>query len=224
MIRPHTKLISLLCFLLLGCGGGGGGGSSSGGSATTGVRVLNTSMDLPPVSLTTTAKVGETISTTKFAEVTGFSELPKGAQTISVQTVDGGTGPFNFSVTIQNRDRPQVLVYGTRETYGINATLLESEKPKIPDGFAAVRIAHGTTGAASIKGSVGGQELPEQVNIGNASKYLFVPAGASQIKVIRSVDSRSFVNQQVQVENGKAYTFVVNGEIDYLVMPNLLED
>ena len=99
-MKKYSGLLCLLCLTLLGCGGGGGGGSGSSGSASTGIRVLNAAMDLPPISLTTTAKVGETISTTRFAESTGFFELPNGDQTISVQTVDGGTGPFNFSVSI----------------------------------------------------------------------------------------------------------------------------
>lgn len=217
-------LVSLSLVFICGCGSGGGDGGGSRGSARTGARVLNTAIDLPPVSLSTSAKVGETISTVKFAEATGFAELPEGEQTISVQSVDGASGPFKFSVSIQNQDRPQILVYGLRETNGINATLLEFKKLEIPDGFAAVRIAHGAAGAATIQGSVGVSELPAVVSFGSASKYLFVATGTTLVKLTRSADSKVITNQQVQVDNRKAYTFVVSGELDYLVIGSLLED
>jgi hypothetical protein len=224
-MKARLILLALASLTALGCGGGGGGsGGGDEGNASTGVRVLNTAMDLPPISLTTTAKVGKTISTTKFAESTGFFELPEGDQTISLQTVDGGTGPFNFSVTIHDQDRPQVLIYGNREVFGVSATLLEAKKLEVPDGMAAVRIAHGVTGAASISGSVGVEELPAAVTVGTASKYLFVPAGDVLIRVSRSADSRILANQSVPVEAGKAYTFVLSGEIDYLVVSALLAD
>lgn len=218
------KLVIIFSLGLLGCGGGGSGGGDSNGSASTGVRVLNASIDLPPVSLTTTAKVGQTISTTKFAQATGFFELPDGEQTISVQTVDGGTGPFNFSVSIENRDRPQILIYGTREFSGISATLIEARKIEIRDGFAAVRVVNGVSGVRKIEGSIGTVEIPDLVTFGDASKYLFVTAGPTLIKLLRSADSRILVNQQVSLESGKAYSMVVNGEVDYLVVSNLLED
>jgi hypothetical protein len=223
-MRTVSKLVTILCFFLLGCGGSGGSSGSSKGSADTGARVLNASIDLPPVSLTTSAKVGQTLSTTKFAESTGFAELPKGEQTISIQTVDGGSGPFNFSVSIEDRDRVQVLIYGSREVFGINATLLESKKLEIPDGFAAVRVANGVTGTDTVQGSIGTSELPAAVSLGNASKHLFVPFGATLIKLTRSADSKVLANQQLNVENGKSYTFVLNGEVDYLVVGNLVED
>ena len=225
-MRTIHYLLALTSIFILGCSGGGGGdeGGSSKGNARTGVRVLHTSMDLPPVSLSTTGKVGQTIFTTKFAEGTGFFELPEGDQTISVQSVDGGSGPFNFSVTVNDRDRLQVIVYGTREVFGVNATLLEAKNVDVPDGMSAIRVVHGVTGASNVRGSVGTEGLSENVSLGSASKYLFVPAGDNLVKVLRAADSRILANQQARLEEGKAYTFVLSGEVDYLVVGALLED
>jgi hypothetical protein len=219
-------LLGLVYCLFLGCGSGGGGEDNGGseGSASTGIKILHAAMDLPPVNITSTAKVGGALAKTRFAEVRGFTELPQGAQNISVQSVDGGTGPFNFSITVEKNQRTQVLVYGSREKLGINATLLEPREADIASGFAAIRIAHGAEGAASIKGSIGATALPAVVAYGNVSGYISVPAGNVLIKVARAVDGKSLANELVPVEEGRSYTYFIAGEIDYLTVNNLLVD
>ena len=207
------------------CSGGGGSDGSDGpkGSAETGVRVLHTAIDLTPVTVTSSAKVGQVILKTRFAEESGFSELPQGEQSIAVQSVDGANGPFTYSIDIKKRDRRDILVYGSRQTYGISATLLAGDRPEVEPGFAFIRVAHGAAGAASLRGSVGVTSIQPVVSFGEASDYIKVPVGDVQIRLARAVDSKLITNRVFPVEN-KVYTFVVGGELDYLVTGSLLED
>lgn len=227
-VKFHKKTFLTALFVLssiISCSGGGGEGDDGPeGSADTGARVLHTAMDLPPVSLLSTARVGEVVSDTRFAEPVGFSELPEGDQTISVQSVDGGNGPVSFSVTVKKNERREILIYGTRETYGIGTALLPVEKPQERDGFASVRVVHGASGASGLRGNVGTDELSRSVPFGQASGYLQVPAGDVLIRLTRAADSRLLVNQLVTVEAKKTYSFVVAGEVDYLIKSQLLEN
>ena len=59
---------------------------------------------------------------------------------------------------------------------------------------------------------------------GQASDYVVLPAGASKIQIKRVSDGRVILATDKVLEDGKAYTLLATGEIDYLVTEKLYED
>lgn len=215
----------LVLVFLASCGGGGGGeseGSKVDSSAQTGVRLLHAAIDLPPVTVSSTAK--ETASSqVRFNERSLYTGLPLGEQNLTVRPMGAeGVESFSFPVQVSPRKRFSVLVFGTRETFGVQASLFEDSLPDIPEGSAAVRVLHGLSGASALRGSVGGVGF--ETDFGGATEYLIVPAGDIAVNASRSADGRVAVSGVRSVANRKAYTLIVSGELGYLALTNLLED
>jgi len=224
-IYQLTKITSLIALILLcvSCSGGGGDDGESGGgnasSARTGVRVLHGSIDLPPVFVSTST--GSTLEQVRFNQSSVYGGLNTGAQTLTLQTV-GGTESFSFPVTVEKNQRRSLLVYGTRETFGVRASLFSDEKPELSEGFAAIRVIHSVAGAAALSGRVGGEVV--SANFGGQSGYLTVPAGSVQFSIARAADGRGVFSGTKEVLAKKAYTLLINGEIGYAVFSNFFED
>jgi hypothetical protein len=217
--------IFLTLILLASCGGGGGGegsGPTPGTSALTGVRLIHTAIDLPPVIVASSGKEGSS-PPVRFNERALYSGLPIGEQNLTIRPLGGdGVESFTFPVSVSPRKRFSVLVFGTRETFGINAKLFEDTLPEIPDGSAAVRVVHGLSGASVLSGAVGGVAF--EAPFGDATEYLIVPAGEVAVSARRAADGRVAVSGVRTVANRRAYTLVIAGELGYLALTNLLED
>lgn len=220
----------VFCFLAFaGCGGGGGGdsessGKSSGKSASTGVRILHAAIDLPPVFSSSSTSADSIIEQVRFNETSIYGELPTGDQVVRVQTLGASSESFSFPVTVEKGQRRSVLIYGTRDIFGIHAALLEDFPPELSSGTSAIRIVHGLAGAAALKGSVGGNSLSSPIGFGEASNYIEVPAGPVEVSLARNADGKSVLSATPILDAGTSYTIVITGEVGYIIFSNFLAD
>jgi hypothetical protein len=87
-------------------------------------------------------------------------------------------------------------------------------------------VVDGVTGAAvlvvSLSSAAGGEDV--EVAFGQASEYVSVSPGAVTMRAVRAADGRTVSSRSVTLEPGKAYTYLVAGEVDYFVKGLLLSD
>ncbi|NLF26201.1 MAG: DUF4397 domain-containing protein [Deltaproteobacteria bacterium] len=213
-------VLSLLSLVLFGCGGGGGGGSRSGSK---GVRVLHASVDSAPFLLSTSAKEGEVLQTSKFSFADRYFALPGGEQIVSASSAVGAP-VFAFTVPEDRPERQTILVYGSRTKSGVKAALLSDEWKDVPPDMSALRFVHGVEGVRSIDAAVGSVSVGQGVSVGSASLYVTVPAGPQQIVVRQSGSSSALYTATVDLLPGRAYSLLAAGEHGYFMMVRLVED
>jgi len=216
-------LVGLSLVALLGCSGGGGGGSDSGGgsSAATGVRVLHAAIDAPPLEVVSSLS-GGVVGTARFGESALYGELGAGAQTLLIRPVlESGRTVGAFAVTVANRERRSIVVYGT-EGSGLRSGVLDDAPGEIPADKAVVRVVNGLAGASDIAVTVTGGEAGVDLVPGSASIHQPVAPGAQTITV--RTPSRTVFSGARVFAVGKAYTILVAGEAGYFSTVTMLED
>lgn len=194
-----------------GGGGGGGGGSSSGG---TGVRVLPAAIDAVPVDVISSAESAVVVQQARFTSVSAYRSLRSGPQILSL------TKAFNtdqvvesFSVDYVSGERYSILLYGDHGTYGIRAALIKDSIPAEIEG-AAVRVVNGAMGSSALVATVGAASAGA-IKFGEAGEYVAVPSGSVTVSTVRAADGQPASSNVLAVENGRAYTVLVAGEIGY---------
>lgn len=221
----QCKLLFIAVLLLSSCGGGGGGGSEGSDVVPrTGVRVLHGALDASPLDINSnlSARSAEGYS---FASASQFLSLETGFDVFSLtRSRIGGPLIFNLNREIVSGDRLAVLVFGNNENLGLRANIIESSIPELEEGFSAVRIIHSLVGAADITGVVESAGSFPDTTFGEASNYIVVPSGDIVANVSRVVDRRLIFSGAFTLSQRKAYTILVTGEVDFLVLAPLYPD
>jgi len=224
-----TRLISrvpvigvLLLFGLCACGSSAGGGGGS--SAKTGVRVLHGGIDVTPLDLYSSDSQ-EILESTRFAGPALYAGLSQGLHTLSLTRARSPAEiVFTVPIAVEKNSRQSVLVYGNTESLGVHSALLVDDPGEIPKDLAAVRIVHALVGAASISATLGATEISSGVAFGSASAYVYVPVGVQTLTALRVTDGRQVFSGAKEVRAKKAYSYLITGEIDYLVVTPEYED
>lgn len=215
------QLLASVAFLSLasGCGGGGSdsGGSSSGGNlgnASTGVRILHASIDTAPLDLYLPATVEGVARTFQFANAIGYTKASNGAQTVTVTEAQNPNGVLvNYSVEVAKSSLFSILVYGEEGEGSRSTTLIQDSIPELSNTEAAIKIVHGSFGAAAISLQLGGVEVA-QATYGSGSDYKVTTAGAVAVSVNRVVDSKNLFSGTLTLEPKRAYTLLLAGDIN----------
>jgi len=209
----YLLLVSLLC----SCGGGSSGGDSSA-NARDGVRVLHASIELSPVELySSLSEEGLPLQRAHFMQDVFFAAASGQEQTISVTTVKRpGDVLFTIPVEQDQLGRLSVLIYGDRSTFGLRKTPFFEPEIEIPDGKTALRLVHGATRALEIEGNFNGDSI-DLVPFGGVSDYIYIEPGDIEYLIRRKVDRRVIASGLSNLEVGRAYTFLVGGEVEYFV-------
>jgi hypothetical protein len=136
-----------------------------------------------------------------------------------------GTELGSFAVTADSKSKFSILLYGDNTTFGLRTALLTDETPS-DSSRAHIRVVDGVTGAAQISARISSDAGVESVEagFGQAGEYVPVATGAATIRVARVADGRVISSNSVTLEAGRAYTFLVAGEVDYFVKGLLLTD
>lgn len=224
--------LALRCVLvvictLAGCGGGGGGGSSSGGGgsdARSGVRVLHAAIDGLPVDVLSSAAAGPITSKVFFADTKGYRSLSSGAQSLSlVSSLNLNDVVASFDLTSSGDDAYSILLYGSLSGSGLGVKLIEDATPESFSG-ALVRFVHGVAGASTIVVTADGAEGPQQVSLGEVSDYMATAAGSVRMTAVRGADGQGLVSVTETLEEGRAYTILIAGEVGYYTKGVLFVD
>lgn len=223
-MKPETLAKLTLCTLAFlcvsACGGGGGGG---GGSSSRGMRVLHGAIDTSPMNAISSAKP-ELLQTARFAEVKGYSSLPKGVQQLALKTKTGST-IATADVDFTGAERFSFLLYGNREDLGLRGVVIPDNSPeKISGDMSVVKAVHGLAGASGIDVTVANKAISLAIGFSTASPYVEVPAGVVTLDVKRTADKKTVFSGPITLEKGKPYTVFVTGEVDYLVIAPVFQD
>ena len=217
--------LGVVCSLLLSaCGGGGGSSSSSDGSSDAyGVRVLHAAIDGSPVDVRSSLRADPVLLQAVFAGTKGYRSIPSGEQTLAL------TRPFSssdaiasFNTSVGSGDRYSILLYGDNLTFGLRARLISDDVPASIAG-SAVRVVNGVTGASSLVVAVGSGQVT-QVGFGENSEYIQTASGSVHISASRSADGSVVVSTNRTLEEGRAYTILIAGQIGYYVRSNMFVD
>lgn len=220
---------TLLSLAVVACGGGGGGGDSSSQSESKeGIRVLHASIEAAPVDVLSSVSESPIISQAFFADRLGYHSLAKEVQTLSLtRALSPSRVVASFEVDGASLKRGSLLLFGDVSTFGLRAKLLEDRFPEvIPQ--SVLRLIHGATGASAVRVQIlaAGESLVEEVvDFGDESSYLDIPVEESlQVVVRRLIDGRLLASPTLTFEQGKAYTLLVAGEVDYYLKTVLYRD
>lgn len=218
-MKVKTIFVAFVCIgFLVNCGGGGGGGGGS--SSSHGVRVLHASIDDAPLSIVSSTKPEELMQTTRFADNSSYVSVGKGTQNISVE--GGQVGKlYSSNFSISDKESYSILFYRHAHTDEARLAVMSDEKPDFDSDQSAIRVVHAVKGAAALLGELNGSS--QRVSYAEGGAYLIVPSGLQQISVRREVDGKLLSTRSLNLEAGKAYTLLMSGEVDYLVVSTLLD-
>ncbi len=225
-------LFIFLSGFLISCGGGGGGGSGEKGSSKnkptsnvkgTAIRILHGAIDANPVDLYSSLKEDK-LGSSFFAESSFFVSLPSGEQVLKLVRATSLDQISAFPITVEKDSRRTLLLYGNVEKFGLSTNLVEDNRPEILNGMSAFRVAHALIGASAVSATLGDVVITDGTQSGGISSYIEVPAGDFELKINRTVDKRSLFSGLISLAESRTYTFLITGEVDYLIIGRNLED
>ena len=203
----------ILASMLTACGGGGGGGSSAGGEVGTGIRVLHAAIDVVPVDVISTAKEGVIVPQAVFAVSSSYRSLPRGTQVLSLTTAFNRTKVIaTFNLDVSSDSRQSIVLYGDNQSRGTETKLLNDQLPESFTG-GLIRIVNGATGAAALSVSTPTDSLT--VDFGASSQYVNATPGVVQVVSRVALDGAIVSSNSLTVEEGRAYTVLIAGEVGY---------
>ena len=204
----------ILASMLTACGGGGGGGgSSAGGEVGTGIRVLHAAIDVVPVDVISTAKEGVIVPQAVFAVSSSYRSLPRGTQVLSLTTAFNRTKVIaTFNLDVSSDSRHSIVLYGDNQSRGTETKLLNDQLPESFTG-GLIRIVNGATGAAALSVSTPTDNLT--VDFGASSQYVNATPGVVQVVSRVALDGSTVTTNALTVEEGRAYTVLIAGEVGY---------
>ena len=205
----------ILASMLTACGGGGGGGggSSAGGEVGTGIRVLHAAIDVVPVDVISTATEGVIVSQAVFAASSSYRSLPSGTQVLSLTTAFNSTQVIaTFNLDVSSDSRQSIVLYGDNQSRGTETKLLNDQLPESFTG-GLIRIVNGATGAAALSVSTPTDSLT--VDFGASSQYVNATPGVVQVVSRVALDGSTVTTNALTVEEGRAYTVLIAGEVGY---------
>ncbi len=204
----------ILASMLTACGGGGGGGgSSAGGEVGTGIRVLHAAIDVVPVDVISTAAQGVIVSQAVFAASSSYRSLPSGTQVLSLTTAFNSTQVIaTFNLDVSSDSRQSIVLYGDNQSRGTETKLLNDQLPESFTG-GLIRIVNGATGASALSVSTPTDSLT--VDFGASSQYVNATPGVVQVVSRVALDGAIVTTNALTVEEGRAYTVLIAGEVGY---------
>ena len=220
--------------MLLGCGGGGGGGDNN--SATNsqgfrmdseGLRIIHGSIDLAPLNLVTTTspELPDTVvQRANFGAASGYRKIEAANQLFKIQRKDTPSRTyFSIPVTEAGARKRSILVYGNKQSFGFNYSVLEDDTASPESGNSKVRIVHAVNGSNKI--SLSSDRLSvDSLSFGQASAYAEVLAGSFTFGIRRTADGAVISSRSITLEPNKVYTIVALGEVDYFTTSTVIED
>lgn len=213
--------VSAIAFAASACGGGGGGGGGGGSASDSGVRVFHAAIDATPVDVLSSASSTAVVSGEVFAGTKGYRDLPGGSQVLSlIRTLTPTRVIGTFDLTATKDTAVSILLYGSNQSTGLRAKLLNDEVPDLQGG-AVVRVVNGALGAGEVSVSLtGGATLT--VPYSTASEYVAVPLGS--VSVSASSGSGALPSAMISAEANRAYTVLLGGEVGYYVATRVFVD
>ena len=204
----------ILASMLTACGGGGGGGgSSAGGEVGTGIRVLHAAIDVVPVDVISTAAQGVIVSQAVFAASSSYRSLPSGTQVLSLTTAFNSTQVIaTFNLDVSSDSRQSIVLYGDNQSRGTETKLLNDQLPESFTG-GLIRVVNGATGASALSVSTPTDSLT--VDFGASSQYVNATPGVVQVVSRVALDGSTVTTNALTVEEGRAYTVLIAGEVGY---------
>ena len=204
----------ILASMLTACGGGGGGGGGGGSAEVgTGIRVLHAAIDVVPVDVISTAAEGVIVSQAVFAASSSYRSLPSGTQVLSLTTAFNSTQIIaTFNLDVSSDSRQSIVLYGDNQSRGTETKLLNDQLPESFTG-GLIRIVNGATGASALSVSTPTDSLT--VDFGASSQYVSVTPGVVQVVSRVALDGAIVTTNALTVEEGRAYTVLIAGEVGY---------
>ena len=204
----------ILASMLTACGGGGGGGGGGGSAEVgTGIRVLHAAIDVVPVDVISTAAEGVIVSQAVFAASSSYRSLPSGTQVLSLTTAFNSTQIIaTFNLDVSSDSRQSIVLYGDNQSRGTETKLLNDQLPESFTG-GLIRIVNGATGASALSVSTPTDSLT--VDFGASSQYVNATPGVVQVVSRVALDGAIVSSNSLTVEEGRAYTVLIAGEVGY---------
>lgn len=214
--------VVLVLIQMIACGGGGGGGGSS--RPSTGVRLLHAGIDLSPLEVVSSSSQAP-LTSAKFADASAYAALDTKSQIIALRRANTSEVIEQLNFDVKAGELRTIIIAGSRsENGGVQARANLDSIPELDGSSAAVRIAHGAFGAATVDASINGNAIGHPVGFTSTSGYNIVPAGAVSVSVVRSVDSSQLYSGTFSAAPGGAYTIFVAGEVGYYIKSSVLTD
>ncbi len=203
----------ILASMLTACGGGGGGGGGGSAEVGTGIRVLHAAIDVVPVDVISTAAQGVIVSQAVFAASSSYRSLPSGTQVLSLTTAFNSTQVIaTFNLDVSSDSRQSIVLYGDNQSRGTETKLLNDQLPESFTG-GLIRIVNGATGASALSVSTPTDSLT--VDFGASSQYVNATPGVVQVVSRVALDGAIVTTNALTVEEGRAYTVLIAGEVGY---------
>jgi hypothetical protein len=209
--------------LLVGCGGGDGSGSSGG--SPNGVRVLHAAIDAAPVDVRLEGRASPLSQGNRFGVANYYQAAPSGAQSLVLVRSASNDVVSVGQAAVAPESKISVLVFDGAGG-GLQSTVLYDQFPRTFQG-ALVRVVHGISGVTTVRvvaTSGNGVSVVGSAPLGGASEYLAVAPGLVTLNSMRGADSRQVNSAVVPVEEGRAYTVLLAGELGYYVKSVLYSD
>lgn len=186
-------------------------GSAGAQAQTAQVRFLHTAVDVAPVDVLVDGK--QVAQAVKFADVTGYIEVPAGDHTLTLQ-LKGQSQAAAFT---------SKLTVGAGKAYTVAAAkqsemriqLIEDDLSVPTAGKARVRLTHLSPDAPSVDLEViGGQTLFSGIGFGQNSGYKLVDAGVYNLRAVAAGEATVFIQlPNTQLQSGKIYDVFAVGRL-----------
>ena len=212
-------VVLFIAMILASCGGSGGGGDSSG--SETGVRILNGSIEAPPIELMMEGLSGDNTAV-KFAEAGTRFSITGEAVNISGKSKASGNIVAGVSVPAERNGSYSLLIYGPRSGGRFNAKLLNDIVDNQAPSTIKIRVVNAVNKSAGITASLN-SGAPFLVEFGEASPYQSIQPGTLN-SVIKTLGGSIISNRTFDAGSGNKFTLLITGEEDYLVFSRLIVD
>ncbi len=221
MNKVKFALLVIIAFSSFSCGGGGGGG----GGSSKGVRVFHAAVSVPPVDFFSSSSEEAEIENIQFSFASERRNLGEGPQSLRlVRTILGGQTYVNLNRTLESDESYTLILFGNRESLGINGNLISDVRPEREDkGNVLIRVVHGTDRAASVNLSANGRVLGS-ASFGDASSYFEIPSGVTSVSVSRVADSKVLATQSIDLNSGSAYSVFASGSAASVSIVRVVKD
>jgi hypothetical protein len=214
-------LVVLIVQFVVGCGGGGGsssgssGGSSSSGSAgklkrgtSTGIRVVQASIDTAPVSVRV---AGNVVQTARFVQTSYYAGVPAGPVVLRLEQANRPDALIaEIPTTLAENTEYTVFVSGTSTQGQFNARLVEDLSVRPPVGKAMFRAYHAFSGGPSLIVNANGVDS-DFIRLGDASSFKEIPSGPTTV-IIKNSGGPEISRLTIDVPDQGEISVVVAGQ------------
>ncbi|MEI6518209.1 MAG: DUF4397 domain-containing protein, partial [bacterium] len=156
---------------------------------------------------------GVIVSQAVFAASSSYRSLPSGTQVLSLTTAFNSTQVIaTFNLDVSSDSRQSIVLYGDNQSRGTETKLLNDQLSESFTG-GLIRIVNGATGASALSVSTPTDSLT--VDFGASSQYVNATPGVVQVVSRVALDRAIVTTNALTVEEGRAYTVLIAGEVGY---------